>query len=70
MAMRDSKGTAESIGSDRGKRGRVATLSRAAYRAGLWILFGGAAAELIFHAAHREDWNGACVARTSGASRG
>jgi hypothetical protein len=62
------------IGENTRRRARVASalapVSRALYRTGLWLLYGGAAAEIIFHVAMNEGWGVSCTRRRAAAARG
>jgi hypothetical protein len=61
-------------GGDVGRHFRIASAlapaSRALYRTGLWLLYGGAAAEMIFHVAMHEGWGEGCAPRRAAALRG
>jgi hypothetical protein len=46
----------------------LAPVSRAFYRAGLWLVYGGAAAEMIFHGAVIESWRSGWVSVGSNAA--
>jgi hypothetical protein len=49
--------------------GTLAPVSRALYRTGLWLVYGGAAAEMIFHVAMNEGWGEGCSPRRAAAAR-
>jgi len=48
--------------------GALASVSRALYRAGLWLVYGGVAAEVIFHAAMSEERSADCASGHSTAA--
>ena len=55
-----------------GGQNRIASalipVSRSLYRAGLWLVYGGATAEMIFHAAMNEGWSAGCASRHAAAT--
>ena len=46
----------------------LAPVSRALYRTGLWLVYGGAAAEMIFHGVVDDGWTGGRVSVGSNAA--
>jgi len=61
MATIETNQTGGNVGRDFRIASALAPVSRALYRTGLWLLYGGAAAEMIFHGAVNEGWTGGCV---------
>ena len=68
MATIETNGAGGNISRNLRIASALARVSRALYRTGLWLLYGGAAAEMIFHVATNEGWRSGCVSAGSNAA--